>query len=65
MKRVFSIMLDNEKEVFICSELILAEKATEAIKNLFPNRSLSIHDIFICENENDINNSWHQDIDLI
>lgn len=65
MKRYFSIMLDGDKEVFICSELFLAEKSVEAIKKLFPKRTLSIHDIFVCENIEEINNSWHQEIDLL
>ena len=65
MKRYFSIMLDSEKEVFICSSLILAEKSVEAIKKLYPNKQLSIVDIFVCENAEEINNSWHQDIDLL
>lgn len=65
MKRYFSIMLDSEKEVFICSSLILAEKSVEAIKKLYPKRQLSIVDIFVCENNEEINNSWHQEIDLL
>jgi hypothetical protein len=58
-------MLDSEKEVFICSSLILAEKSVEAIKKLYPKRQLSIVDVFVCENAGEINNSWHQDIDLL